>query len=141
MPRSTLIRTLLAAAVVLAVVPALLGAGVGSDGGTSAAGNSDDLTPGLADLSEPAVSFAPKGHKVLPESKLLVDSALGVDLTNQSITLPLHKGEFRGKRVWYIITEASDFGVANGLDVNFSPKLVNMAVSYTHLTLPTKRIV
>ena len=122
MPKPRFFRSLLAAAVVLIAVPLLLGAG-GSSGGLS-----DDLSPDLADLSEPAVSFAPKGHKVLPESKLLVDSALGIDLTNQSITLPLHKGEFRGKRVWYIITEASDFGVANGLDVNFSPKLVNMAV-------------
>ena len=122
MPKPRFFRSLLAAAVVLIAVPLLLGAG-GSSGGLS-----DDLSPDLADLSEPAVSFAPKGHKVLPESKLLVDSALGIDLTNQSITIPLHKGEFRGKRVWYIITEASDFGVANGLDVNFSPKLVNMAV-------------
>lgn len=122
MPKPRFFRSLLAAAAVLLAVPVLLGAG----GPTN--GLSDDLTPDLADLSEPAVSFAPKGHKVLPESKLLVDSALGIDLTNQSITIPLHKGAFRGERVWYIITEASDFGVANGLDVNFSPKLVNMAV-------------
>ncbi len=118
MPKPRFLRSLLAAAVVLAGVSLLLGAG----------GSSDKLTPELADLSEPAVSFAPKGHKVLPESKLLVESGLGVDLTDQSITLPLHKGEFRGKRVWYILTEASDFGLANDLGVNFSPKLANMAV-------------
>ena len=118
MPRPPFLRSLLVAAALLAAVPALLGAG----------GISDDLTPDLAALSEPEVSFAPKGHEVLPESKLLVDSALGIDLTNQSITMPLHEGEFRGEKVWYVLTEASDFGVANGLDVNFSSKLTNMAV-------------
>ncbi len=118
MPKPHLFRSLLAAAALLVTVSLLLGAG----------GSSDDLTPDLAALSEPDVSFAPQGHEVLPESKLLVDSALGVDITNQSITMPLHKGELRGKRVWYILTEASDSGVANSLAVNFSPKLANMAV-------------
>jgi hypothetical protein len=77
MPKPRLFRSLLMAAVVLVAVALLLGAG----------GSSDELTPDLAALSEPDVSFAPKGHEVLPESKLLVDSALGVDLTNQSITI------------------------------------------------------
>ncbi len=123
MPRPPFLRFLLVAAVVLAAGFALLGAEESSEEGSS-----DDLTSELAALSEPEVSFAPEGHEVLAESNLLVDSALGVDLTNQSITLPLHEGEFEGETVWYIITEASDFGVANGLDVNFSPKMVNMAV-------------
>ena len=126
MSRLPFLRTLLAIAVLLVVLAALVGAGGSSE--KSSDGLSDDLTPELAALSEPEVSFAPEGHEVLPESKLLVDSALGVDLTNQSITMPLHKGEFKGETVWYILTEASDFGIANGLDVNFSPKLVNMAV-------------
>ena len=119
MPRRRFFQLLLTVAVVLVAVPVLLGAGGSA---------SDELEPGIAAKSKPDVSFAPKGHKVLPATKLLIDSALGVDLTDQSITLPLHKGEFRGKTVWYILTEASDFGLAKDLDVNFSPKLANMAV-------------
>ncbi|MBA3398880.1 MAG: hypothetical protein H0U01_02860, partial [Acidimicrobiia bacterium] len=30
--------------------------------------------------------------------------------------------------VWFIITEASDFGIAHDLNVNFAPKLVNMSI-------------
>jgi len=118
MRKSRLFRPLLLVAAVLVVVPVLLGAG----------GLIDDLEPDVADKSEPAVSFAPKGHELLPEEKLILDSALGIDLTNQSITMPLHKGEFEGETYWYILTEASEFGTANGLDLNFSPKLGNMAV-------------
>lgn len=44
-----------------------------------------------------------------------MQSALGVDLTHNSAALPLHKGTFHGRTVWFVITEASDFGLAHGL--------------------------
>ncbi len=76
----------------------------------------------------PVGKFAPEGDKLLPKEKVVVESALGVDLTHQSVTLPIHKGEFNGKTAWYVITEASDAGLANDLDVNFSSKLANMGI-------------
>ncbi len=122
MPRPNSKRMLLAAALAFGA-PGLLAACGGGEGGGGGPGEAQ-----IAEKSAPATSFAPKGDKLLPPSKLLVKSALGVDLTHQSITLPLHKGEFKGKTVWFIITESSDFGLAADLNVNFSSKLANMAV-------------
>lgn len=82
----------------------------------------------IAKRSGPQQTFAPPGDKLLPRSKLLVKSALGVDLSHSSATFPLHQGEFHGQKVWFIITEASDFGLAHDLNVNFSPKLANMSI-------------
>jgi len=117
MSRSNANRVLLLVAVALTAV-AVLGAGAGDD----------EVSSEVAEKSAPDIPFAPKGDELLPKSKLLVESALGVNLTHQSITLPLHRGEFDGETVWFIITESSDFGLAHDLDVNFSTKLSNMAV-------------
>lgn len=101
----------------------------GTSTGTSTAkgtqGPSEEL---IRKRTAPPVDFAPKGDKLLPKEKVVLDSALGVDLTHSSGTFPLHKGEFGGKTVWYVITEASDAGLANDLDVNFSSKLANMGI-------------
>ncbi len=64
----------------------------------------------------------------LPNSKIILQSVVQVNLDHFSATLPLHKGTFQGKRVWYIVTEASDEGAASDLNVNFAPKLANMAI-------------
>lgn len=82
----------------------------------------------IQERSGPPVIFAPPGDKVLDKKKVILQSALGVDLTHNSVTMPLHKGEFHGKTVWYILTESSDFGLAHDLNVNFSPKLANMEI-------------
>lgn len=65
---------------------------------------------------------------LLAADHLFVRSALQVDMSNHTVRLPLHKGAFRGKTVWYIMTEASDFGIAHDLNINFSPKLANMGI-------------
>ncbi len=65
---------------------------------------------------------------LLPKSKILLRSALQVNLSNDTVRLPLHKGRFNGRTVWYVITEASDFGLAHDLNVNYAPKLYNMGV-------------
>lgn len=48
-----------------------------------------------------------------------------VDATKGTITIPLYKGKMKGsnKTVWYILTDASDQGIANELGLNYSAKL------------------
>lgn len=52
-----------------------------------------------------------------------------IDLTRGTIKLPLYRGNAHGKTVWYIITDASDFGIAHDLNVNYAPKLTNMGIN------------
>ncbi len=66
--------------------------------------------------------------RYLPAGKLTIQSAKLVDLNRNLVALPLHKGNLRGTPVWFIITDASDFGLAHDLNVNYAPKLANMAV-------------
>ncbi|MBA3944238.1 MAG: hypothetical protein H0X37_06695 [Herpetosiphonaceae bacterium] len=68
------------------------------------------------------------GDQYLPESKFTVKSMLGVNMTHHFATFRLHKGDFQGTPVYYIITDASDFGLAHDLNVNYAPKLANMAI-------------
>ena len=48
-----------------------------------------------------------------------------VDATNGTITLPLYVGTLKGtkKKIWYILTDVSDQGIANELGLNFSAKM------------------
>jgi hypothetical protein len=64
----------------------------------------------------------------LPASKTILPSAVKVDLQNQYVRLPLHKGEYNGQTVWYVLTEASDQGAADDLGLNYAPKLGNMSI-------------
>lgn len=67
---------------------------------------------------------------LLPEDNLTIKSILEIDLEKSTATFPLHKGfgPDGTTPVWFIITEASDFGLAHDLNVNFAPKLANMSV-------------
>ncbi len=127
-------KGLLAAMALALAIPVVAGCGGGDEGGAaqgSPTGGSEGDGPSeelLNERSSPHPKFAPEGHKTLPDEKVVVESALGVNLTNSSVTLPLHKGKFKGQTVWYVITESSDFGLANDLDVNFAPKLANMSI-------------
>ncbi len=78
--------------------------------------------------SAPARSAA-KGTELLPKSKVILRSAGTVNLTDDTVRLPLHKGVFHGQTVWYVITESSDFGLAHDLNVNFAPKLANIGIA------------
>ncbi|MGI8757660.1 MAG: DUF7482 domain-containing protein [Acidimicrobiales bacterium] len=53
-----------------------------------------------------------------------------MNLKKGTATFPLHRGigPDGTTPVWFIITEASDFGLAHDLNVNFAPKLANMAI-------------
>lgn len=50
-----------------------------------------------------------------------------VDLEKSTITLPLYQGRMKdGRAVWYVLTDASDQGIAEELGLNYSPKLRNV---------------
>ncbi len=63
----------------------------------------------------------------LPRAQLTITSALEVNTTNHTVTLPLHRGRAGTTPVWYIITDASDAVTAKRLGVNYAPALRNIA--------------
>ncbi len=66
---------------------------------------------------------------LLPRSNLVLESALQVDLSKETVRLPLYKGTANGQTVWFILTEASDAGLAKNSGLNYAPKLANIAIS------------
>lgn len=63
---------------------------------------------------------------LLPHSQFTITSALAVDTTAHTVTLPLHRGMEEGKTVWYIITDVSDARIARQLGVNYAPSLAHV---------------
>jgi hypothetical protein len=71
---------------------------------------------------------------LLPRNHLTLESAIQVDLSNETVRLPLYPGiAYAGtphqEKVWYILMDASDAGAAHDLGVNYAPKLANIAIS------------
>jgi hypothetical protein len=71
---------------------------------------------------------------LLPRNHLTEESALQVDLSTETVRLPLYPGTaYKGtphqEKVWYLLLDASDAGLAHDLGVNFAPKLANIAIS------------
>ena len=66
---------------------------------------------------------------LLPRDHLTEESAIQVDLSKESVRLPLYTGTANGKTVWYVLLDASDAGLAHDLGVNYAPKLANIAIS------------
>src|ERR1700736_850304 len=64
---------------------------------------------------------------LLPTQNLVLESALQVDLTHETVRLPLYKGTANGHTVWFILTESSDQGLAKNSGLNYAPKLANIA--------------
>ena len=81
-------------------------------------------SPGVA---QSATSQQLQGRS-LPTSNLTLASAKRVDLTFDYATLPLHRGVANGKTVWFVVTDASDAGIARQLGLNFAPRLANITV-------------
>jgi hypothetical protein len=109
------LRTL-KAAVVATLALAILAAVVASQ----ALGGSEDApgaAKGLGALSG-----------VLPRDHLTLESAIQVDLSKETVRLPLYKGKANGQTVWFVLLDASDAGVAHDLGVNYAPKLANLAI-------------
>ena len=73
---------------------------------------------------------------LLPRNKLTLESAIQVNLSNETVRLPLYPGDApdpnnpgQTEKVWYILLDASDAGLAHDLGVNYAPKLANIAIS------------
>jgi hypothetical protein len=65
---------------------------------------------------------------LLPRSHLTLESAIQVDLSRESVRLPLYRGSAGGQTVWYVLLDASDAGAAHDLGVNYAPKLANIGI-------------
>ena len=63
---------------------------------------------------------------LLPHSQFTVTSAIAVDTTNHTVTLPLHRGIAKGQTVWFIITDVSDARIARQIGVNYAPLLLKL---------------
>jgi len=66
---------------------------------------------------------------LLPTANLVLESALQVDLSKETVRLPLYKATANGHTVWFILTEASDAGLAKNSGLNYAPKLANIGIS------------
>ncbi len=106
-------RRLLSVAV-LAIVAATAVMGSQALAGSEAA-------PGSAKGLGPTTGLLPRDH-------LTVESAIQVDLSKESVRLPLYRGEAGGETVWYVLLDASDAGIAHDLGVNYAAKLGNIGI-------------
>jgi hypothetical protein len=75
----------------------------------------------------PAIAAA--ADQYLAADHLVLKSARDVDVKAGTVVVPIHRGVVHGKTVWYIITDASDYGIAHDLNVLYAPKLANMAIN------------
>ena len=111
-------RWWLAAAAAVAVVASAVGATVASAG----AGATTAKPGGLGQSSG-----------LLPRDHLTLESAIRVNLSKETVRLPLYPGiAYKGtphqEKVWYVLLDASDPGLAHDLGVNYAPKLANIAI-------------
>jgi hypothetical protein len=70
---------------------------------------------------------------LLPRDHLTEESAIQVDLSKETVRLPLYRGvAYTGtpqqETVWFTLLDASDPGIAHDLGVNYAPKLGNLAI-------------
>jgi hypothetical protein len=72
---------------------------------------------------------------ILPRNKLTLESAIQVNLNNDTVRLPIYPGDApvpgnpsQTERVWYVLLDASDSGLAHDLGVNYAPKLANIGI-------------
>jgi len=118
-----------AALAVLAVAASLglAACGAAASAGTAApaaqAGKPPGESKGLGQLSG-----------LLPRDKLTLESAIQVNLSNETVRLPLYPGTAyagtpHAEKVWYILMDASDPGLAHDLGINYAPKLADIGIS------------
>jgi hypothetical protein len=118
-----LIPVLAAVAAASTALAIVAGAGTGASAATVRAHRVPGEATGLGQLSG-----------LLPRDKLTLESAIQVDLSNETVRLPLYPGiAYAGtphqEDVWYILEDASTSGAADDLGVNFAPKLANIGIS------------
>ena len=108
------------------LISALLAAIVGI---ALSAAVSRGAAPALADSSAPASGGLGPTTGLLPPDHLTLESALQVNLSKETVRLPLYPGTSHGQRVWYILLDSSDQGLAKDLGVNYAPKLANVGIN------------
>jgi hypothetical protein len=74
------------------------------------------------------VGRASAASTFLPASHIVLKSARDVDNVAGTAVIPLHRGTYEGKTVWYILTDSSDYGISHDLDILYAPKLSNIAI-------------
>jgi hypothetical protein len=92
----------------------------------------------LAGAKSPSASAKGLGptRGLLPRDHLTEESAIQVDLSKETVRLPLYKGvAYKGtpqqETVWFTLLDASDSGIAHDLGVNYAPKLGNVGIGCT----------
>ena len=111
-------RWWLAGAAAVAVAVSAVAAGIASAG----AGATTSKPGGLGQLSG-----------LLPRDHLTLESAIQINLSKETARLPLYPGTAyagtpHAEKVWYVLLDASDPGLAHDLGVNYAPKLANIAI-------------
>jgi hypothetical protein len=113
-------------------IAAIIGAGAvvaAAVGLPIAAGGSNSSGPSAAErkTTYPRGSLGQRSGS-LPKDHLVLESALGVNLSTHTVRLPLYKGRANGRTAWFVLLDASDAGLANDLGVNYAPKLANIGI-------------
>ena len=125
-PALSVLAVVAAGALISQVLPGPSSHAAGRHAGTTvlaAASHRPGAADGLGQLSG-----------LLPRDHLTEESAIRVDLSNETVRMPLYrgtayKGTSRQETVWYLLLDASDSGLAHDLGVNFAPKLANIGIS------------
>jgi hypothetical protein len=116
----------------IAVLAALLAAGTAL--GIAIGGGSASAAPAARAQTPAEANGLGQLTGLLPSNKLTEESAIQVNLSNETVRLPIYpgiayKGTSHQEKVWYILLDASDTGAAHDLGVNYAPKLANIAIS------------
>src|SRR5215471_18954842 len=119
----TLKRSWWLAAAAVAIAASAVTAAVASAGTDATANTSSSTGGGLGQTSG-----------LLPRDHLTLENAIQVDLSHETVRLPIYKGiAYKGtpkqETVWYALMDASDAGLAHDLGVNYAPKLANLAIN------------
>jgi hypothetical protein len=120
----------------VAVLVAVLATGVslGLAGCGGAASAAPRAPAGRADEGPGEATGLGQLSGLLPRNKLTLESAIQVNLSNETVRLPLYPGIVyagtpQAEKVWYILMDASDSGAAHDLGVNYAPKLADIGIS------------
>jgi hypothetical protein len=115
------------------VAPDPVQAGLSPDSSASQLGLSRDQASATSDKGSATGLGQLSG--LLPTDHLTLESAIQVNLSNETVRLPLYPGDApvpdfsETEHVWYILLDASDAGLAHDLGLNFAPKLADMGIS------------
>ena len=113
----------------VAILGALVAASLAVAGYAGTSASAAPVAPARAKQLPAEAGGLGQSAGLLPRNHLTLESALQVDLSKETVRLPLYPGTANGKTVWYVLLDASDAGLAHDLGVNYAPKLANIAIS------------